>query len=753
MAILTVAVVRVCAGADGPAPWRPPGATDRDAWAFQPVRRVTPPPVAGVENPIDRFVMAEWRRRGIRGAPEADRRTLIRRVTFDLHGLPPTVGEVERFLADRRPTPGALESVIDRLLASPRYGERLARRWLDVARYADTAGGSNDFERPNAWRYRDYVVRAFNEDRAYDRFVTDQVAGDEVRPGDPEGLVATGFLRMGPWEHTAMSVEAVTRQQWLDDVTASVGNTFLGLTVGCARCHDHKFDPISTQDYYRLQAVFASTRFAEKPAAWLPGENRAHFERDRRDLTEKLAFLDRQSALQREKIRRAAALRHGTTDPAALPLALFQAAQREQLGLDSSDLERQRIYGKWRQLYQAMLPRTDPVALTVATAAAPDPPTHVLIGGRIDTRGPRVEPGFPTALSASMGAPTPEEGPAGRLALARWMTSPGNPVTARVMVNRVWQWHFGRGLVDAVNNLGKMGGAPSHPDLLDWLAQRFVAGGWKLKALHRLILTSEAYRRASVGGDPKRDPEARFLSRFRVRRLEAEELRDGLLAVSGRLSLESGGPGALPELNDQLAAQPRQVMGTIAPSWEPSPTPAERNRRTLYTYQQRSMLDPFVEAFNGAPANESCERRLESTVAPQVFQLFNSRFSRRSAAALAQSLVRSGETDPTALVRAAFRRVLQRSPSRTELVGALSLLARSTTDETGDTLPGAPAAARSRIRRAVVEQTGETVEIEEPLSGRGYQTEGESVPPSSLERGLAAVCLALMNTNEMVYVY
>jgi len=797
-------------------------------WAFKPVRQPRVPPNAA-GGPIDAFLDAKLKAAGVRPAPPADRLTLIRRATFDLHGLPPTPEEVDAFAADPLPTPRAFEKVVDRLLASPRYGERNARHWLDVVRYADTGGGSNDFERPNAWRYRDYVIRSFNQDKPYDRFVIEQIAGDELleetrgnaemggngRAGKPPGsaissfphfpissdsLIATGFLRMGPWEHTGMSVEAVTRQQWLDDVTNSTAVTFLGLSGGCARCHDHKFDPIPTKDYYRLQAVFAATRFAERPAEWLPAENRSRFEADASRIREKLRRLQEKLAAMRQKSVDAVVRQRGAASAAELPRAVVDEAVRQQLGFGSEDLERDRIYRKWIQLYQAMLPRYEPRAFAVTTGEPGE--VHVLAGGRLTSPGEKVSAGVLGAVGkwSAHSEPSFAPEPAGRrLALARWIAGKDNPLTARVIVNRVWQWHFGRGLVETSNNFGKMGKRPSHPELLDFLASVLVApsdsewgsgrmgewemrspqashsvtwtgAGWSLKALTRMMLVSAAYQRsghaatrhAALRPNAQRptpraanpDPENRLLAYFPIRRLEAEELRDSILAAAGELSAEAGGPGTFPEINEELARQPRQVMGTIAPAWEPSPSRAERNRRTIYTYQQRSMLDPLVEVFNGANPNDSCERRLESTVAPQVFSLFNSRFSHDMALAFANRVVsdRSDRSDRSGLINRAFRLAFQRLPTADERAAALAHLEKMTAYHRA-VRPATPSPPERLARTVVVEQTGERIRVEEETDPAAYEPNFHPSQASAETRALAELCLVLLNSNEFVYVY
>ena len=433
----------------------------------------------------------------MRPAPRADRRTLIRRATIDLTGLPPTPEDVEAFVSDR--SPDAFAKLVEQLLASPRYGERWGRHWLDVVRYADTSGYSNDFERPNAWRYRDYVIRSFNSDKPYDQFIREQIAGDELYPGNPEAIIATGFLRAGPWEHTAMSVEAVTRQMFLDDVTHATAATFLGLTVGCARCHDHKFDPIPTRDYYSMQAIFASTEFVRPKLAFLKDEN--------------TGGLAAGAARLQEIARRTQA-----------HLDAYKGPQEAQsgVGLDPEKYEAFKLFQKHMQLYKESLDRYEPKAFAVSsgplegagdggpnlkypTRAAYRPvEVKILPGGNIQAPAGAVQPGLLSAVERYGGYPAPAVPltVAGRrTVLANWIADAKNPLTARVMANRVWQYHFGRGIAADANNFGKMGHKPTHPELLDWLAAYFIENGWSVKALHRAIMLSDVYQRSGSHPD------------------------------------------------------------------------------------------------------------------------------------------------------------------------------------------------------------------------------------------------------------
>ncbi|HXG08833.1 MAG TPA: PSD1 and planctomycete cytochrome C domain-containing protein, partial [Gemmataceae bacterium] len=640
-----------------------------DVWAYRPIQRTAVPeirnPQSTIRNPIDAFILARLNDKGLKPAPPADKRTLIRRVTLDLTGLPPTPEEIDAFLADD--SPDAWEKVIDRLLASPHYGEQWARHWLDVVRYADTSGFSNDFERPTAWRYRDYVVRAFNQDKPFDRFIVEQIAGDELASsppargegGDPELLIAVGFLRMGPWEHTGMSVAAVTRQQFLDDVTNAVGVTFLAQGLRCARCHDHKFDPIPTRDYYRIQAVFAPVQFADRLVPFQPWENTSAFAELRpvteRRLREAKDFL---AALRRKNQEAVAELlkRHGVKSVNELP---GNMRPQQHFGLTPLEMSLQKIYQKRVAYYERELIRYQPYAFSVyngplnvpneaRSPLTPLPPPEkrrgepqevfILKGGALETPGDPVTPGVLSAMhgsndritpSAWNTIPTTMEGR--RLALARWIASPHNTLTARVIVNRIWQHHFaGKGIVATPNNFGKMGKRPTHPELLDWLATWFMEHGWSVKKLHRLILTSAVYQQSGNHPDREKidriDPNNDLLAYHPPRRLAAEEIRDGMLALTGELNREMGGPGCYPEINWEVALQPRHIMGSVAPAYQPSPRPEQRNRRSIYAFRYRTLSDPLLEVFNRPDSDTSCERRDETTVTPQVFALFNSQF-------------------------------------------------------------------------------------------------------------------------------
>ncbi len=709
-------------------------------WPYRPIA------ARGRSRTIDDFINARLVASGLKPAPAAARRTLIRRATFDLTGLPPTPEQVDAFLGDR--SPGAWRNLIERLLASPRYGERWGRHWLDVVRYADTGGYSNDFERPNAWRYRDYVIRCFTSDKPYDQFIREQIAGDEIDPAGADAVLATGFLRAGPWEHTAMSVEAVTRQVYLDDVTHATATVFLGLTLGCARCHDHKFDPIPTRDYYRMQAIFATTEFARPRVPFQPHENTAGLAAGRERLQ---AIVARTSAAMKR-------------------------FERNQDSLSPAEYEEFKLHQKHMQLYRESLDRFEPKAFAVSsgpldgsTDGGPNlrypkradyrpAGVHILPGGNILSPGEKVEPGVLEALARFGGYPSPEipsTVSGRRAALARWIASPNNPLTARVMVNRIWQYHIGRGIAADANNFGRMGRRPSHPELLDWLAAYFIEQRWSVKAMHRAIMLSEAYQRDSTHPDMSavrtRDPDNALLAYYSPRRVEAEVLRDSILAVSGELSLEAGGPGVFPQISDEAAGQPLHRMGSLAPAYRASPEKRLRNRRTIYTFQQRSLVDPMIDVFNGPSLDLSCERRDASTTPSQAFALFNSRFAHDMGLAMASRIERQEAAAP-ARIDLAFRLAYGRRPSTAELSRSLAHLKKLAAHHR--TAPPPPKPVRQPVAHLITsELTGETFRFVQPEDPAPYEENLDPSQVSAETRALADLALVLLNSSEFVYIY
>ena len=550
----------------------------RKHWAFQPIARYEPPAVNDAEwpfTPVDSFVLAKLEERGWSPAPNASRSEWLRRVTFDLIGLPPLPEDVAAFERDK--SPGAFESAADRLLASPRYGERWAQHWLDVIRYAETEGFEYDRHIPDAWRFRDYVIGSLNRDKPFNRFLSEQVAGDEIAPDDPEGLTASAFHRLGPVRRNAGNPDiALSRNEVLTERTDIIGTAFLGLTVGCARCHNHKLEPISQKDYYRLQAYLAATD--ESNVSLAPDKERTAWEAESKSVKDRMEQV-------RARMKR-------VTGP-----------DRERLVKELQALEDQ-------------LPT--PLATIPATRNDREhrTPVHVLKRGEWEAKGEPVGPRPPSVLVADLEPELPADVPDPRTRLAAWLTGPSQPLTARVFVNRVWQHHFGTGLVKTVNDFGTKGDRPSHPELLDWLASSFVSGGWRLKPLHRLIVLSHAYRqsdRSESSADAlTADPENRLLWHYTRRRLTAEEIRDAMLFASGRSQQKVGGPSVM------LPVDPDMTRLLYKPSqWKVAIDPAEHDRRSIYLIAKRNLRPPFLEVFDAPALMTSCARRESSTHAPR----------------------------------------------------------------------------------------------------------------------------------------
>jgi mono/diheme cytochrome c family protein len=728
-----------------------------DLWAYRPVAKPTRP--AG-GHPIDAFLNAKLMVAGLAPAPPADRRVLLRRLTFDLTGLPPTPRETDEFLANE--SPDAYEKLVERLLASPHYGERMAQRWLDVARYADSAGFANDFERGTAWRYRDYVVRAFNADKPYDRFVREQLAGDEIDPANPEMLVATGFLRMGPWELTGMEVAKVARQRFLDDVTDTVGQVFLAHPLQCCRCHDHKFDPVPTRDYYSIQAAFATTQPADRAAPFLPAENRDGFDREEKYAAVRKAWLT-------DELARVVKLLYPAKADGTTP----KRGKKDGDAADPADLGIERYARKGLERLKWAADRTEPFALSVYAGRTPElkavlapfrmpadrmtagelEATAVLAGGDPFGATVPVTPGVLSAANGGSAGDVPAAVEGRRKAFAEWVASPANPLTARVMVNRVWGWHFGTPLAGNPNNFGTTGKKPTHPELLDWLAASFVEEGWSVKALTRKIVTSAAYRRSARHPDPKAvaatDPAGSLLVAFRPRRLTAEELRDAMLAATGELNRAVGGIPCRPELPPEIAFQPRMVMGTFAEPWRADPLPSQRHRRSLYGLKLRGLRDPFFEVFNRPDPDAPCEMRDSSTVAPQAFALFNGRFAQNRALALAATAAKTSPADPLA---EAFRRAVGRPPTAVEANACRAHWRAMTDRHRTNPPPAEPAPLKTLSRTAVEENTGEKFTITEPLEAAAdFVPDLRPADVTPEVRGLADVCLVLFNSNEFAY--
>ncbi len=643
---------------------------DRRHWAFQPLRRPEPPAVRNASwarSPVDRFVLARLEAAGIAPAPTASRETLLRRVTFDLTGLPPTPEEIEAFVRG-----GDWEQVVDRLLASPRYGERWGRHWLDLARYAETDGFEHDAVRPHAWRYRDYVIRSFNADKPFDRFVKEQLAGDELWPDDPDALVATGFALLGP-DMVDSSDQVQRRLNTLSDMTDVTSSVFLGLTLGCARCHDHKFEPLAQRDYYRLLAFFNSAAFKTERPVPTP-EERAAYAKDLdawralpqlRELAElegpvRERLRGKKLAKLNDEMRAAVATpaEQRTTEQANLALEtepLLEVAEKEIAdALPPADRARRKAL-----LDEAKkLPKPPQLPKAMSLAAGKPAKTFLLYRGEASMPREEVDAGFPEVLGGAAG-------PGGRATLAAWIASRENPLTARVIVNRVWQHHFGRGLVPSPSEFGPRGRAPTHPELLDWLAREFVDRGWSLKALHRLLLTSSAYLVSTSG---KGDPENLLFGRRNRIRLEGEAIRDSLLFVSGRLNEQRGGPGVFPPVPSDVLKGSR--------GWTVSADPADHARRSIYIFARRNLRFPFLEVFDAPDSNLSTAERGRSTTAPQSLTLLNAPEVVEAAVALAALVEREAE-GMDARVSRVYLRVLGRRPADRELELARAFLGSS----------------------------------------------------------------------------
>lgn len=671
----------LCSLADEPVVEPPIDRAERWHWAFRPLER-PPVPAVPVTHPIDAFLLARLQQAGLTPLPPADRATLLRRITYDLTGLPPTPAELDQFLAD--PDPHAWERVVDRLLASPAYGERWAQHWLDLARFAETDGFEHDLPRPEAWRYRDWVIAALNDDLPWDRFVQWQIAGDLLAPDDPQALIATGFLLCGP-DMPDLNNQEERRHVVLNELTATVGEVFMGLQVGCAQCHDHKADPISQFDFYRLRAFFeAGLLFQDHPIV-SPAERAAHAQQ--------------------------VAQRGALADPLEAELKRLQDIARERLREQNPDLpvndetlqsvltpdEQAQLTAVRKQLKQ--LPPVTDLPKGRVFREGPPRSAHFYVRGDFRRPAAEVTPAFLRIVEGPQVMPSEaRSAPLTRRELAEWLTDPRHPLVPRVLVNRLWQFHFGSGLAPVPSDVGYNGGEPSHPDLLDWLATELSRREWSLKALHRLILTSEAYQRASRPAEGQLlewqrlvtvDPENRWLGRRDPWRLEGEAIRDAMLALSGRLSARRGGPGVRPPL-------PAELVGTLLKNqWNVSSDPEDHARRSIYLFVRRNLRYPLFEVFDRPDTNQSCPQRARSTVAPQALAMINGELTAELAAAFAERLLLDHPGQPDQQIASAYRWCFGRWPTQAE---------------------------QTRARQFVEQQ------------------------------GLSALCLALFNTNEFVYV-
>ncbi len=589
---------------------------ERRHWAFQPRKPIVPPALKDpwIKNPVDAFILAGLQKAGLKAAAEADRITLIRRVTYDLHGLPPTPEEITAFVNDRGPK--AYERLVDRLLASPRYGEQWARHWLDVVRFAESDGYEYDTHRPDAYRYRDYVIASFNADKPYDLFLKEQLAGDEIDPKNDTLLVASGFNRLGPLRKNAGNQDvASSRTEVLTEMANIVGASILGMTMGCARCHDHKFDPIRQSDYYRLQGYFAQTHSNDIVVA-SPEEQSKY--------KETMAPLEAEMRKLRFAMRRA------------------------------SEEEKGKILTRLEEIDE-VIPSPPAAMYAVKNDVKTMTPIHLLAAGDYRNKGAKVGMRPPGVLLPEDTPELPLEADKPRERLAEWITDPANPLPSRVMVNRIWGYHFGRAIVATPNDFGKMGLKPTHPELLDWLANEYVKGGWQMKPLHRMLMTSSTYRQSSgSNAGAEKDPENKLLWKMNRRRLAAEEIRDTMLAVSGRLNPKAGGPSVMIKIDEELIKDLKRPQ-----YWVTTRDRSEHDRRTIYLIYKRNLIMPFNQVFDAPDTLLSCARRDQSTHAPQALELLNGTLSNALAVAFSKRL--TGDK-----VEQAFRLATGRAPNPKE---------------------------------------------------------------------------------------
>ena len=624
-------------------------------WSFQKIRKPTPP--TGASHPIDAFIVAKLKQNGMQQAPEADRRTLLRRVYFDLTGLPPTYAEIKAFVEDQ--SPDAYTKVVDALLASPRYGEKWGRHWLDLTRYSDTAGFELDSYIADAWRYRDYVIDSFNKDTPYDRFIREQIAADELFPEDPVARTGTGLYCVGPNRDLYPDQSDINREETLTDYVDTTSAVFLGMTAGCARCHDHKFDPIPQKDYYRIQAIFAP---AVKVKVALNRLMSLGYDVAANSREIKLREIGEQIRAIREDCR------------TKVKKDEVEACMDASKPLDA-------IGKKLIAMYSDYRPKPFACGLEDIGNVSP----HTFIPAKGLKPKELVEPGFFTVLGGGVVPPPADKrettGPiplglttGRRTALANWISDPQNPLTARVMVNRIWQYHFGRGLVATSSDFGTRGHLPSHPELLDWLASEFKERGWSIKQMHRLMVTSATYRQSAAATEiaAQKDPQNLLLSHFTRRRLQSDEVRDAVLQVTGALNLKAGGPPVVPPLSKE---ELYGLIGRPDNAWIVTADATEHVRRSIYMIQKRTFRLPLMEVFDTPESMLTCPKRESSTTAPQSLSLLNGSFTMQRASEFASKLATDNPSSE-ALIAAAWRGVLGRDPDESERQMASEFLAK-----------------------------------------------------------------------------
>jgi len=720
---------------------------ERNHWSFQPVVRpalpVLAPTGSAPVNPVDSFILSKLQSEGFSHSAPADKRTLVRRITLDLTGLPPSPAEVDEFLADE--SPEAYANLVERLLASPHYGETWGRMWLDLVRFAETAGFNADPARPLAYKYRDYVVRAFNRNLPYDRFLQEQLAGDELFPDDFDALAATGYCRMWADESNASNIH-LARQLALNDLTGNLSAVVLGLSLGCAQCHDHKFDPLLQSDFYQLQAFFSGIVLEDKLPVGSPAAL-TDYHRQREEWLAQTAELRHElHAIEREaRIKMAGDKRMKfPTDVLAaidcLPeerttmqrqLAFWSERQMEykndDLPKNLSDTAKARREELLKNLAEARKRHPQPPremsVMAVAELSSNPPATHLLDSGSYDKPLEELPPHYPAILRREgtfeppSFTPPSERSSGRRTQLARWLTAAEHPLTYRVWVNRIWQGHFGRGLVDNANDFGVLTPAPVHRELLDWLTAEFISSGFDTKHLHRLIVLSATYRqRGDVhdAGQPadERQAPAGLLAHFPRQRLSSERIRDSWLVASGTLNDTMYGPGVRPELPPNFGG---------AGGWKVS-EPPDRTRRSVYIYAKRNLPYPLMAAFDFPDMHETCGCRTQTTIAPQALMMLNSGLVLTAGRQLSVRAKQEADSaDPQARIDQAFRIALGRQPTMSEFESARKFLADQ----------------QVVIARSDRSRSGE---------------DANQVKEADAEEAFADLCHALLNANEFLFV-
>lgn len=658
-------------------------------WSFQPVKRPQVPSVSDPgHNPIDAFIRKGLEDAGLQQSPSADPAELVRRMSYDLLGLPPEPADVKSWVAkitdgDGSVKQSAVSELVDHLLESPHYGEQWGRHWLDLVRYAETNSYERDGAKPHVWRYRDYVIQSFNDDKPYDRFVVEQLAGDEVAHPTPDSIIATGYYRLGRWDDEPAD-PALAFYDEMDDIVGTTSQAFLGLTVNCARCHDHKIDPIPQRDYYSMVAFFrnlrsfgvrsnesvlaASVGDIDRPAD--PDDYKKALDQYKKDTKDAEKHLQRIEKIIWDDLQEVEK-EDFKFDMNKVPIV------KKRLGslLDERQLKNYKKQFDRLQNLKESKPKGLASALRVKEDIRKVQPTYILTRGNPHAKGEEVLPAFPSVLSPPKAVipsiPEGAESSGRRKVLADWIVSPENPLTARVMVNRIWQFHFGRGIVRSSSDFGFQGTPPTHPELLDWLAARFVESGWSVKAMHRLIMASATYQmssrpnEASYAIDPVND---RFW-RFDMRRLSAEEVRDSILWANGSLNAEKMfGPSIYTDIPDAVkAGQSRPGAG-----WGKS-SPEDKARRSIYIHVKRSLLDPLLESFDFADTDQTCPVRFVTTQPTQALGMMNSDFMQQQADTFAKFVSKSADSVDRQ-VGVALGRVMQRTPSEDEIARGLKLI-------------------------------------------------------------------------------